>query len=269
MTLSSPNIGMSGCADNVSLSALSKICRSVLAPRLAGVSCMANAHLKERLNHLMRYDSLRQRALSHRLVVTLAATAVLVLTIGTGLRAAGASDSKATPFKLNFVVRPGPQSDTLVFRGRIIEVATDALLAEPNVTFKRGSTASVRTVAEGRDIQIDIRDTGTTVNAVMRVLKDGVQQQESSYSAEPQTDRPRNSRYTGAAITIDLKDADIKDVLNMFAKLTNINIQYPPTLQGKVTLNVKDTPWDEAFDIVIRQQNLTWEMKKDVITIKE
>jgi len=260
-----------GTADGVDtyISALSKICRAVLAPRLAGVSCMANAHLKERLNHLMRYDSLRQRALSHRLVVTLAATAVLALTVGTGLRAAGASDSKAAPFMLNFVVRPGPQSDTLVFRGRVIEVDTDALLAEPNVTFKRGSTASVRTVAQDRDIQIDIRDTGTSVNAVMRVLKNGVQQQESSYSAEPQTDRPRNSRYTGEAISIDLKDADIKDVLNMFAKLTNIKIQYPPTLQGKVTLNVKGMPWDEAFDIVIRQQNLTWEMKKDVMTIKE
>jgi beta-lactamase regulating signal transducer with metallopeptidase domain len=260
-----------GAADGIDtyISALSKICRAVLAPRLAGVSCMANAHLKERLNHLMRYDSLRRHALSHRLVVTVAATAVLAFTVGTGVRAARASDSKATPFKLNFVVRPGQQSDTLVFRGRVIEVATDALLAEPNVTFKRGSTASVRTVAEGRDIQIDIRDTGTSVNAVMRVLKNGVQQQESSYSVEPQTDRPRNSRYTGDLISLDLKDADIKDVLDKFGKITSINIQYPPTLKGKLTLNVRDMPWDEAFEIVLRQQNLTWEMNKGVITIKE
>jgi hypothetical protein len=31
----------------------------------------------------------------------------------------------------------------------------------------------------------------------------------------------------------------------------------------------EDMPWDETFEIVLRQQNLTWKMKKDVITIKE
>src|SRR5262249_9367601 len=47
--------------------ALAKVCRALIAPRVAAVSCMANAHLKERIEHLMRYDSLRTSARSHRL----------------------------------------------------------------------------------------------------------------------------------------------------------------------------------------------------------
>ena len=96
------------------VSALSKICRAVLAPRLTGVSCMASAHLKERLNHLMRHEFLRTRALSHRFAVLSATVLVAAVTIGSGLRAAPSSDSKDTPFKLSFSIRPGEQPDTLV-----------------------------------------------------------------------------------------------------------------------------------------------------------
>ena len=151
----------------------------------------------------------------------------------------------------------------------MIEVSTDQLLAEPNVTFKKGSTASIHTVAEERDIQIDLRDSGGNVSAVMRVSQNGVPQQESTYVAAPQTDRPRNTRYTGAPISLNLKDADIKDVLNRFAKITGTDIQYPPTLEGKVTLDVKNMPWDEAFDIILREHNLSFQTKGNAIIIKQ
>ena len=251
------------------VSALSKICRAVIAPRLTGVSCMASAHLKERMNHLMRNEFLRTRALSHRLVVLFTAVIVVAVTIGSGLRAAPSSDAKNTPFALHFFIRPGEQPDQLVFRGRVIDVATDQLIAEPNVTFRKGSTASIRTVAEERDIQIELRDTGGKVSALLRVSQNGIQQQESTYFAVPQTDRPRNTRYTGALISLNLKNAEIKDVLNTFAKLTGTDVQYPPTLQGKVTINVKDMPWDEAFDIILREHNLSFQMKGNAIVIKE
>src|SRR6185503_15445678 len=55
--------------------ALAKLCRSLVAPRVAAVSCMANAHLKERIEHLMRYDSLRTSALSHRFITAASALA--------------------------------------------------------------------------------------------------------------------------------------------------------------------------------------------------
>ncbi len=251
------------------ISALSKICRAVLASRLAGVSCMASAHLQERLNHIMRYELLRTRALSHRLVMTLATIAVLGVTIGGGLHAATSSDSNEKPFKLNFYIRPGEEPNTLAFFGRVIEVSTDHLIAQPNVIFPRGSSASTRTVAGDRDIQVEVRDTGSKVSAVLRVSQGGVPQQESTYFATPQTDRPRESRYTGALISLNLKAADIKDVLKTFAKITGTDIQYPPSLEGKVTLDVKDMPWDEAFDLILREQHLTWEANGKAIVIKQ
>ena len=103
----------------------------------------------------------------------------------------------------------------------------------------------------------------------MRVSRNGVRQQESTYVAVPQTHRPRNTRYTGAPISMNLKDAELTNVLDTFAKLSGTTVRYPPSLKGKVSLNVKDMPWDEAFDLILREHDLTYEMKGDTITIKQ
>ena len=256
------------------VSALSKICRAVLTPRLAGVSCMASGQLKERMNHIMNFEQLRHRALSHRFVVTFAALLFVAVTAGSGVHAASSSDPKNTPYTLMFSVRPGEAAGSLEFSGRVSDTATGLLLVRPGVTFKKGSGASIHTVAEGRDVGIDVRDLGSKVSAVMRVSQDGVQQQESTYFTVPQSEAtaPHNAagrRYTGAPISMNLKDADIQDVLHTFAKLTSTEIKYPPSLHAKVTIDVNEMPWDEAFDLVLRQNNLTWEMSGDVITIKQ
>lgn len=256
------------------VSALSKICSAVLAPRLAGVSCMASSHLKERLDHIMEYEALRNRALSHRLVVALVAFLLIAVTAGSGLRAASSSDTKQTPYLLKFAVRPGDLPDRLEFTGRVFETESGLLVAKPGVSFKRGSGATIHIVVDDRDFYVDIRDTGGTVTVSLRALQNGVQQQQSTYLSEPKAAAPKSpnsasGRYTGEPISINLKDAEIKDVLQKFAKLMNSDIQYPPTLEAKVTLNVKDMPWDEAFELILRQANLTYERQGDAIIIKQ
>lgn len=252
------------------VSALSKICRAVLAPRLAGVSCMASAHLKERLNHLMRYEVLRNRAFSHRLVVAFAAMAILAVTLGSGMHAATTqTDESNKPYKLNFVVRPGEQPDTLVFFGRVVDVKTGRAVTQPTVAFPRGRSATMRAEVSGREFEIEVRDLQPNVQATMRVTENGVQQQESTYMAVPQNERLSYSPYTGAPISLDLKDAEIKNVLNTFSKITGATIEYPPSLEGRVTIHVKNTPWDEAFDLILRDQGLTFEHQGDKIVVKK
>jgi beta-lactamase regulating signal transducer with metallopeptidase domain len=243
------------------ISALSKICNAALAPSVAGVSCMASAHLKERLDHLMRYDS--HRALSHRIVVILAALVVAGVTLASDIKPAAGSSNQ--PYKLQVEIRPGDDPDSLLFSGRIVEANTNRLFARPIMTFKRGGTAKIRTGnndgVTDLEAEIDIRDLESSVAVVMRVSKDGAVLQESSYNITPKT-------YTGAPISLDLKDADIKDVLRVFSQLTGTKIDYPDTLEGKVTINVRETPWDEAFESILRQQHLSWEMQGNTISIK-
>jgi type IV pilus assembly protein PilQ len=73
--------------------------------------------------------------------------------------------------------------------------------------------------------------------------------------------------FNGEPISLTLKDADIKDVLRTFADLTGLNMAIDPGVQGSVTVDFVDVPWDQALDIILRQNNLTFSLEGNVMRI--
>jgi type IV pilus assembly protein PilQ len=59
-------------------------------------------------------------------------------------------------------------------------------------------------------------------------------------------------RYGGEPISLDLKDADLVDVLLSFSKVARTNIVIDPGVHGSVTVRLIDVPWDQAFDLILR-----------------
>ncbi|HVS30318.1 MAG TPA: type IV pilus secretin PilQ [Thermoanaerobaculia bacterium] len=73
--------------------------------------------------------------------------------------------------------------------------------------------------------------------------------------------------FTGDPISLNLKDADIKDVLRTFAELTGLNIAVDPQVSGSVTVDFVDVPWDQALDIILRQNGLTFILEGNVMRV--
>ena len=73
--------------------------------------------------------------------------------------------------------------------------------------------------------------------------------------------------YTGEPISLNLKDADIKDVLRTFAQLTGLNVAVDPQVNGTVTVDFVDVPWDQALDLILRQNGLTWVLEGNVMRV--
>lgn len=73
--------------------------------------------------------------------------------------------------------------------------------------------------------------------------------------------------FNGEPLSLNLKDADIKDVLRTFAELTGLNIAIDPGVQGSVTVDFVDVPWDQALDLILRQNGLTWTLEGNVMRI--
>lgn len=73
--------------------------------------------------------------------------------------------------------------------------------------------------------------------------------------------------YTGEPISLNLKDADIKDVLRTFAQLTGLNIAIDPGVTGSVTVDFVDVPWDQALDIILRQNGLSYVLEGNVMRV--
>lgn len=73
--------------------------------------------------------------------------------------------------------------------------------------------------------------------------------------------------FNGEPISLTLKDADIKDVLRTFADLTGLNMAIDPGVTGSVTVDFVDVPWDQALDLILRQNNLTFSLEGNVMRI--
>ncbi|HEY6139429.1 MAG TPA: type IV pilus secretin PilQ, partial [Thermoanaerobaculia bacterium] len=73
--------------------------------------------------------------------------------------------------------------------------------------------------------------------------------------------------YTGEPISLNLKDADLKDVIRTFANLTGLNIAVDPGVGGSVTVDFNDVPWDQALDIILRQNNLGYVLEGNVMRV--
>ncbi|NOY53691.1 MAG: type IV pilus secretin PilQ [Deltaproteobacteria bacterium] len=69
--------------------------------------------------------------------------------------------------------------------------------------------------------------------------------------------RPVEARkYTGKKISLDLQDADVVNVLRLIADIGGVNIVFGSDVSGKVTVNLKNIPWDQALDIVLMTNGL-------------
>lgn len=70
-----------------------------------------------------------------------------------------------------------------------------------------------------------------------------------------QTPLAENS-YIGNKISLDFQDIEVRRVLQLLADFTNINMVASDSVGGSITLRLKDVPWDQALDIILKTRNL-------------
>ncbi len=79
--------------------------------------------------------------------------------------------------------------------------------------------------------------------------------------------QPLAKQYTGKPISLDLLDADLRNVLRLIADVTGSNIVIEPDVAGKVTLKVEQVPWDQVLDMVLSMNGMGMERSGNVIRV--
>lgn len=77
----------------------------------------------------------------------------------------------------------------------------------------------------------------------------------------------RGAPHHGKAIDLDVKDADIHDVMRLLADVGNVNIVIADTVQGKVTLKLKRVAWDLAACTIASVHKLSVSTKDNIVLI--
>ncbi len=74
-------------------------------------------------------------------------------------------------------------------------------------------------------------------------------------------------RYRGRRISLDLKDAEILNVLRLLADVSKLNIVAADDVSGKVTLKLRNVPWDQALDIILQAKKLDKTRNGNIIRV--
>jgi type IV pilus assembly protein PilQ len=74
-------------------------------------------------------------------------------------------------------------------------------------------------------------------------------------------------KYTGEPISVNLKDVDLKDFFRLIHEISGLNIVLDPNVHGTLTVVLDDVPWDQALDIVLKNNDLARELEGNVLRI--
>ncbi len=73
--------------------------------------------------------------------------------------------------------------------------------------------------------------------------------------------------YRGRRVSLDFKDVEIADVLRLIAEVSDLNIIAGDEVDGKVTIRLVDTPWDQALDVILMTKGLGFVRVGNVLRI--
>lgn len=79
--------------------------------------------------------------------------------------------------------------------------------------------------------------------------------------------RKKKKIYKGDKLTLNFQDIEVRSVLQLLADFTDKNIVVSDSVNGAITLRLKDVPWDQAMDIVLRSKGLGMRENGNVIWI--
>jgi len=78
---------------------------------------------------------------------------------------------------------------------------------------------------------------------------------------------PEKRAFVGKPIDIDYVDVDLVRALSEIAAHGGARVEVPEGVTGRVTLVLKDVPWDQTFDVLAWVNGLTWTRDGDVIRV--
>jgi type IV pilus assembly protein PilQ len=73
--------------------------------------------------------------------------------------------------------------------------------------------------------------------------------------------------YTGAALSMEFQDVEVRSVLDILAQFTEMNIVASDSVAGNITLRLINVPWDQALDIILKSKNLGKRENGNVILV--
>lgn len=143
---------------------------------------------------------------------------------------------------------------------------------------------------EGLNNRLDVVDFATPVKFIDARVRDGnavvVIEPEGEYDylawqtenkltvsvkpltkAESEELKKERFAYEGEKLSLNFQDIEVRSVLQLIADFRDLNLVASDTVGGNVTLRLKNVPWDQALDIVLKSKGLDKRLESNVLTV--
>ncbi len=87
-------------------------------------------------------------------------------------------------------------------------------------------------------------------------------------ASESQPRQPKKpAAYAGDRLSLNFQDIEVRAVLQLLADFTGLNLVASDTVAGNITLRLKNVPWDQALDIILKSKGLSMRQTGNVIMV--
>ncbi|MBU0734288.1 MAG: type IV pilus secretin PilQ, partial [Proteobacteria bacterium] len=76
-----------------------------------------------------------------------------------------------------------------------------------------------------------------------------------------------SKQYAGQSMSFDFVDTDIRNILKLIAEVAGINIVWGSDVEGKISMKLDNIPWDQALEMILRPNGLTYQIEDDVLWV--
>ena len=153
-----------------------------------------------------------------------------------------------------------PEGNTLVIAMR----ATSAAKAEEKLPQERSASQEPEKAAV---VEKEVSAPREAAVVPLRAGKEEVESGKKALGIPDNTVFAGGGKYTGRKISLDLQDADLVNVMRLFAEVANLNIILSPEVKGRVTVRMVNVPWDQAMDIILRMNGLGHALEDNILRI--
>jgi type IV pilus assembly protein PilQ len=125
----------------------------------------------------------------------------------------------------------------------------------------------VNTVQNGKDVDMTINVTGFSENIAYQADDRFTIEVRPLSKKEKDDLKAKSQRYTGEKLSLNFQDIEVRAVLQLIADFTGLNIVSSDTVRGNVTLRLRNVPWDQALDIILKTKGLAKRQVGNVMLI--
>jgi type IV pilus assembly protein PilQ len=127
--------------------------------------------------------------------------------------------------------------------------------------------SKVETRKKGGNVVIDIFPVGEYDYLAYQANETFAVEVRSLTKEEKEALQKERMIYTGERLSLNFQDIEVRAVLQLLADFTELNLVTSDTVDGKITLRLKNVPWDQALDIILKSKGLSKRQVDNVIMV--